>query len=194
MTINQSRYGSAAEVGRAHSEKPQKDSKRPLVTIGSAAVATGGGVTASHSQGKLTGARAERENTRRVSNEAKYMWANRKLAANPNGFEIRRHHMDIPANKGGNLPASYNKYAIWMSEKEKEADKAVRNVRRVRNVRTAGLAALATGLGVMGASAVHNERSRGTIGYKRPTNRQDAMRQAGPSSAAEARHRRMNGM
>jgi hypothetical protein len=194
MTINQSRYGGAAEVGRAPTKEPRKDSKRPLITIAGGTAAVGGGLVASNAQGKLSGARANRDSTRRASNEAKYLWANRKLAANPTGIDIRRHHMEIPVNRGGNLPASYKQYAVWMNEKEKQADKAVRNVRRVRNVRTAGLAALASGLGVMGASAVHNERSRGTIGYKRPTNRLEALRQAGPTSAAESRYRRTNGM
>lgn len=194
MTINQSRYGGAAEVGRASSKEPRKDSKRPLITIAGGTAAIGGGIAASRAQGQLTGARATRDSAKKLSEEAGRLWRNRATASDPSGIPLRGHHMGIPANKGGNLPARDSKFASYVSNKEKESQKAGQAVKRVRNMRTAGLVTLATGLGVMGGSAVQNERSRGTIGYKRPTNRQEALRQAGPTSAAESRYRRMNGM
>jgi len=187
MTIHQSRYGGAAEVGRAHVEERKKDSKKPLITIAGGAAALGGGVTASRANGNLREARANHESVKAFEDRARFKYNN------PGTFPLMRHDVGIGL-KGPNQKikdSTYKKELERLAEKTKSADKRVRGV---HNVRTAGLAALAAGLGVMSASAVHNERSRGTIGYKRPSNQKEAMRQAGPTSAAEARHRRMNGM
>lgn len=194
MTIHQSRYGGAAEVGRAPTKPPRKDSKKPLLTIAGGTTALGGGIAASSAQSKLKVARYNRDSAKKLSDEAGRLWRNRATPSDPHGIPLRHHHMGVPPHRGGNLPASDKQFGAYLSRQEKETKRTQKVVRNVRNVRTAGLAALAAGLGLAGASAVHNERSRGTIGYRRPANRQEAIRQAGPTSSAEARYRRTNGM
>jgi hypothetical protein len=189
MTINQSRYGGAAEVGRAPTKEPRKDSKRPLVTLAGGTAALGGGVTATQANKRLPNFRSVQDAAQKLEQSATSKYNQRHL---PNTV-LMRHDLGVGL-KGPNQRVSASYYENQLKRLEGETGKANRNVRRVRNVRTAGLAALATGLGVMGASAIQHERSRGTIGYKRPTNRQEALRQAGPTSAAEARYRRTNGM
>lgn len=185
MTIHQSRYGGAAEVGRAHVEERKKDSKKPLITIAGGTAALGGGITASTAQGKLSGARAAHASHKAFEEKANVLFRQRDVRP------LMRHDIGV---KGPNQKVSAHFFENKLKELGEKTKQADRSVRRIRNIRTAGLAALASGLGVMGASAVHNERSRGTIGYKRPASRQEAMRQAMPMSAAQARHRRMNGL
>jgi len=167
MTIHQSRYGGAAEVGRAPVQVRQKDSRRPLITISGAGLATGGGITATQANRRLSNLRASRSTANESRDAAERIWRNRKTPLDPNGIALRGHHAGLSPNKGGNLPLSEAKFSAFMDAKNKDAKNAHRAVNRMRSVRTAGLAALAAGLGIAGTSALQHEKSRGTIGYKR---------------------------
>ena len=186
MTINQSRYGGLAEVGRAPVSEKKKDSRRPYVTMAGGGLAVGGGLVAGDANRRLPQYKAAHNELRSTAEKARWKYNIHQSIDSPTTHvKLFRHDVRVGLN-GPNKEVGPKFYENQLKRIDEGANKAKKFVNRTRNVRSAGLAALAAGVGIAGMSGYAHEKSRGTLGYKRS---HDA---SGPTASSS--FRRMNGM
>lgn len=176
MTISQSRYGMASEVGRNPNRPARKESKQASAVLGSLGVTAGGAGVYGYGRYMPRGAQARYkiavDGSRQVSQD--YLAA-RDFRRTIEGNIARRPGGPTP-NQMKNLVAgkaeelTQQKRLRAAGAARREAKSALTTaVRRGKFVRQGGAAVIGAGLLSAGISAAAGERARHTSGYRRPT-------------------------
>lgn len=188
MTISQSRYGGAAEVGRAPSKDGRKTDRNAYGVLAGVGTAGAGAGIAAYGRAKGKG-----------------------LAGDVNRANARVGRADLNLNRPGGplastgMKGSRSKALSELASASRESESAQRRYAagagKAKMLARGGKLTALAGLVGAGVAGINLESKRGTVGYRRPTraearNAQQSNRRKSISEgqAAGDRYRRMNGM
>ncbi len=188
MTISQSRYGGAAEVGRAPSKEGRKTDRNAYGVLAGVGTAGAGAGVAAYGRAK-----------------------GKSLVGDVNRANARVGRADLNLNRPGGplastgMKGSRSKALSELASASRESETAQRRyaagASKAKMLARGGKLTALAGLVGAGVAGINLESKRGTVGYRRPTraearNAQQSSRRKSISEgqAAGDRYRRMNGM
>lgn len=188
MTISQSRYGGAAEVGRAPSKDGRKTDRNAYGVLAGAGVAGAGAGAVGYGRAK-----------------------GKSLLKDVNRANARVGRADLNLNRFGGpvtptgMKSSKSKALSELTNASRESEAAQRRYAagagKAKMIARGGKLTALAGLLGAGIAGVNLEAKRGTVGYRRPTraealnSQQNSRRKSiSEGQAAGDRYRRMNGM